>query len=340
MRPDNLSSTRGGAVAEAPEETCASSASASRRRARNPDPVPRRDFGDDFAGDLPNFDDDSGFDERRRRDAYRLRLPGRVLQLPRTLWGRIFGALGFIAVAACLALGYLGVRSFFLRDPRFTIESSSAIQIVGNTHLTRAQLLSVFGEDVERNIFNVPLAERRAELESLPWVEHATVMRLLPNRVRVAIVERTPVAFVRQGKSDRPRRRQRSPSRPRAPNRSPAPAPPKPTKPRSIPSPFVTGISAADPLSTRAARMKIYLASSPTDTRQRPANQISQRLSEVDVSNPEDVKALIPDTDGRCRQPRSTSPFRRDQKFLERYQQVPNSHLQPSGEPSTPSSRP
>jgi hypothetical protein len=45
----------------------------------------------------------------------------------------------------------------------------------------------------------IPLAQRRAELESLPWVEHATVMRLLPNRVRVAIVERTPVAFVRQG---------------------------------------------------------------------------------------------------------------------------------------------
>ena len=33
----------------------------------------------------------------------------------------------------------------------------------------------------------------------LPWVAHATVMRLLPNRMRVSIVERTPVAFVRQG---------------------------------------------------------------------------------------------------------------------------------------------
>ena len=41
--------------------------------------------------------------------------------------------------------------------------------------------------------------ERRAELERLPWVEHATVMRLLPDRLRVSIVERTPVAFVRQG---------------------------------------------------------------------------------------------------------------------------------------------
>ncbi len=80
-----------------------------------------------------------------------------------------------------------------------SIPSSSSIEIVGNAHLTRAQLLSVFGEDVERNIFSVPLVQRRAELESLPWVAHATVMRLLPNRMRVSIVERVPVAFVRQG---------------------------------------------------------------------------------------------------------------------------------------------
>ncbi len=79
---------------------------------------------------------------------------------------------------------------------------SAAIQIAGNSHMSRAQLLSVFGEDVERNVFRIPLAQRRAELESLPWVAHATVMRLLPNRVRVAIVERTPVAFVREGHSD------------------------------------------------------------------------------------------------------------------------------------------
>ena len=65
--------------------------------------------------------------------------------------------------------------------------------------MTKAQLLSIFGGDVERNIFTVSLAERRAELERLPWVEHATVMRLLPDRLRVSIVERTPVAFVRQG---------------------------------------------------------------------------------------------------------------------------------------------
>ena len=86
-----------------------------------------------------------------------------------------------------------------LHDERFVIPSSSAIEIEGNAHVTRAQLLSIFGGDVERNIFTVSLAEQTAELERLPWVAHATVMRLLPNRMRVSIMERTPVAFVRQG---------------------------------------------------------------------------------------------------------------------------------------------
>ncbi len=83
------------------------------------------------------------------------------------------------------------------------IPSSSSIEFEGNTHVTRAQLLGIFGGDVERNIFTVSLEQRRAELERLPWVAHATVMRLLPNRMRVSIVERTPVAFVRQGSQHR-----------------------------------------------------------------------------------------------------------------------------------------
>jgi cell division protein FtsQ len=149
--------------------------------------------------------------------------------------------------------------------------------------VTRAQLLSIFGEDVERNIFNVDLAQRRADLERLPWVAHATVMRLLPNRMRVSVVERTPVAFVRQGNHiglvdaagvllDMPADAKGD---------------------GSYSFPVVSGIAGSDPLSTRAARMKIY--NRFTAELDGSGEKISQELSEVDLSNPEDVKALIPD---------------------------------------------
>jgi cell division protein FtsQ len=198
------------------------------------------------------------------------------------------------------------------------VPSSDSIQIAGNSHLTRAQLLSVFGEDVDRNVFEIPLADRRAELESLPWVAHATVMRLLPNRVRVAIVERTPVAFVRQGTQiglvdangvvfDLP-----------SPEDSPAGNTPQ------YSFPVLTGISVADPLSTRAARMRIYLGFvAAVDA---SGENVSHRLSEVDLSNPEDVKAIIPDAPGSATAGPDILVHFGEEKFLERYRQY-EAHL-------------
>jgi cell division protein FtsQ len=178
--------------------------------------------------------------------------------------------------------GAVIIRSYLLHDPRFVIPSSDQIETVGNVHLTRAQLLSVFGADVERNIFKVPLAERRADLERLPWVQRATVMRLLPNTLRVQVVERTPVAFVRQGSAiglvdgsgvllDMPASDAGDPH---------------------YSFPVLTGLSASDPLSMRAARLEIYRRF--MKELDRSGEKVTENLSEVDVSNPEDVKALIP----------------------------------------------
>ncbi len=108
-------------------------------------------------------------------------------------------------------------------------------------------------------------------------------MRLLPNRMRVSIVERTPVAFVRQG------------SRIGLVDANGVlldmPMDTKATDHYSFP--VVTGVSAGDAQSTRAARMKIFERF--TSELDGSGEKISQELSEVDLSNPEDVKALIPD---------------------------------------------
>ena len=42
----------------------------------------------------------------------------------------------------------------------------------------------------------MPLEQRKKQLEQIPWVQSASVMRLLPNRLKIVIHERTPVAFV------------------------------------------------------------------------------------------------------------------------------------------------
>ena len=213
-------------------------------------------------------------------------------------------------------------NSFLLHDAHFVVPDSESIQIAGNSHLTRAQVLSVFGEDVGRNIFLIPLNERRAELESLPWVEHATVMRLLPGRVRVAIVERTPVAFVRQGSQvglvdangvlfDLPGPGEDVSGTAAAARNAP-----------HYSFPVLTGISTGDPLSTRAARMKIYLDfMAALDA---TGEDISHKVSEVDVSNPEDVRAILPDA-GAGSGADILVHFG-DEKYLERYHQY-QAHL-------------
>ena len=261
---------------EAPEERYASESTGPRRVSASPNRKLRRDFVEDFADD-PYGDDDAPV--ARRKSGVRVKFRG----LPTTKWGRIFAGC---ALLLCLGVGvaaFLMARESLLHDERFVIPSSSAIEFDGNTHVTRAQLLGIFGEDVDRNIFKISLERRRAELESLPWVAHATVMRLLPNRMRVSIVERTPVAFVRQG------------SRIGLVDADGVlldmPMDAKVKEHYSFP--VVTGISANDPLSTRAARMKIFERF--TADLDGAGEKISEQLSEVDLSNPEDVKVLIPD---------------------------------------------
>ena len=280
---------------EAPERDYAREPVVPRRTSAAPKRKLRRDLSEDFADDFPE-DEDAPAGRRQRGVKLRLRWG-----MPRTKWGRIAAALGLMLVAGACAGALWLARDMVMRDPRFFIPSASAIEIQGNQHLTRDELVNIFGQDVERNIFHVSLAERRAQLQRLPWVQQATVMRLLPNRLRVLIVERTPVAFVRQGSRiglvdasgvllDMPLHGEGN---------------------AHYSFPVVTGILASDPASTRAARMKIF-AQFTTDL-DSSGEKISQKLSEVDLSNPEDVRALIPD------QGKDVLVHFGDKDFLSRY---------------------
>ena len=221
-------------------------------------------------------DEDEAFLRSRRRVAVRRSF------LPRSRWGRIGFAVGAVVLLGGLAgLGY-AVHNFAAHDPRFRIDSSDNIQILGNSEVTQAELLSVFGGDMGRNVFFVPLEVRRVELEHLPWVETATVMRLLPNQLRLSVTERTPIAFVRDGGTiglvDR--------------DGVLLAMAPQTMAAKHYSFPVITGITANDPPSTRAARMKIYqrfIAEIDSG-----GEKLSSQLSEVDIADPEDVKALVP----------------------------------------------
>lgn len=89
--------------------------------------------------------------------------------------------------------------SFFLYSPRVALTNLDQIEVTGNRYVTRQSIVEWFAKDEGKSVLLVPLDDRRKALENIPWVEHAVVSRILPDRIRVELVERTPVAFLRTG---------------------------------------------------------------------------------------------------------------------------------------------
>lgn len=268
---------RGSAVLDAPEESLAPE-----REWTVPEPAPPGTLhpGLDPASSSVSYSD-PGTDRgrgRKQRGPYQLRVG-----VPGSAAGRVALGVSALFVVGLLTAGLLAARYSILHNGRFTLAAPENIQVEGNHHLSRDGVVDVFGSDLRHNIFDSPLDVRQADLQRLPWVDRATVMRLLPNRIRVNIVERTPVAFVRQGSRvglvdasgvllDMPQDIAGDPN---------------------YSFPVLTGISQDDPISVRASRMAIYQRF--VQALDSGGAKRTQGISEVDVSNPEDLKALIAD---------------------------------------------
>jgi len=221
---------------------------------------------------------------------------------PSSKAGRISLLLATVIVLGGLAVSAYLLKSYLDRDAHFRINGAGNIGASGLTEVSRAELLPVFGEDIGRNIFYVPLAERRKQLEEIPWIEKATVMRLLPDQIRVSVVERQPVAFTRIGSQiglvDA--------------NGVLLTMPAAMMAQRNYSFPVVTGIDAHDPPEARKARMAVYQRLlGELDAN---GQKLSAQISEIDLSDPDDARVLMPEQGGDI-----LAHFGQDQ-FLERYQ--------------------
>jgi cell division protein FtsQ len=210
------------------------------------------------------------------------RVPARRNPLPKRTATKLLWAVLAIIVAAVFAVSAAAFYRYSEHSWRFRLQSSDNIEMTGLGNVTRAQIMEVMGGDIGRNIFFIPLDQRKKQLEQIPWVESASVMRFAPERIRIEIHERTPVAFARvgskvmlvdaggvlmelSGKS-------------------------------KFSFPVILGMSSSEPLSTRGARMKIY--NQLIQQLDSSGAHYSRDLSEVDLTDPEDVKALTNDSDG------------------------------------------
>lgn len=74
------------------------------------------------------------------------------------------------------------------------------IVVRGNVRLSTAEVEGLMADLRRENILRVPLDRYQHRLLESPWIERATLARVLPGTIHVAIVERTPLAIARVGR--------------------------------------------------------------------------------------------------------------------------------------------
>jgi cell division protein FtsQ len=166
---------------------------------------------------------------------------------------------------------------FLLYSPQLLLLKPDQIEVTGNHNVAREEILKLFIPDRSRSVVRIPLGTRREEIQQLPWVEEASVQRILPNHVRVFITERTPVAFFRNGAElalidgqgvllDRPAG-------------------------EDFHFPIITGLSESVPREERAKRVATYLEFMRDVDLVRSGS--SERVSELDLGNPRNLQAVL-----------------------------------------------
>jgi cell division protein FtsQ len=206
--------------------------------------------------DMDDDDDTGPVRSRPRRFSEEIKRPW---WRPASRFGRILLASAAVGVLSVITICAYALTNFLEHDARFRIAGTTNIQAAGLAQVSRKQL------------------------EHIPWIEHATVMRLLPDQIRISVVERKPIAFVRQGPQvdliDA--------------NGVLLVEPPAIMSQHHYSFPVVTGIDSRDPITGRRARMEVYQRLvSELDSNGR---RLSDQVSEIDLHDPEDARVLMPE---------------------------------------------
>ena len=181
-----------------------------------------------------------------------------------------------LAGALIVTAGAYSAR-YLLYSPQMLLMKPDQIEVTGNHIVAREDVQKLFVHDRNRSVLRIPLDTRRAQIADLPWVEEASVQRILPNRLRVLITERTPIAFFRNGTEltlidahgvllDRP-------------------------EGEDFHFPIVTGLSENLPREDREKRMQTYQEFMKATDLVKPGS--SDTVSELDLSNLRDLRVVL-----------------------------------------------
>lgn len=106
---------------------------------------------------------------------------------------------GLLASVFALAWVSMQAQEMLSSDARFKVagvEDRDSIVVSGVNRASMRAIQRVFERDAGRSLIEIDPDDRRMRLRTVEWVRDATVRRIWPNRIHVAIIEREPVAFL------------------------------------------------------------------------------------------------------------------------------------------------
>jgi len=192
---------------------------------------------------------------------------------------------GIVVLLLLIPIGYGGYRLavFGSTSPDFSLTSADDVILTGNQFVSRDEAMNALGlPSAGRlspglNIFKMSMEEKRRQLESIPWVERATLTRAYPNRLAVHLEERVPVAFVQV--NGQLKLADRNGVLLEKPDRA------------TFNFPVVTGLDAVGGPTERASRLSVFMDFS-RDLAGEAASS-GWMVSEVDLADPDDLKAML-----------------------------------------------
>ncbi len=109
-------------------------------------------------------------------------------------------ATGSAYVLACAVLcfstywtGITAVRKFVFENPHFAL---AEVIVENKGVITDSQIIHLSGAQLGQDIFTIDLEKLRHNLVIIPMIREVSVQRILPNKLRIEVEERTPVAEV------------------------------------------------------------------------------------------------------------------------------------------------
>ncbi|OFV95958.1 MAG: hypothetical protein A3F68_09435 [Acidobacteria bacterium RIFCSPLOWO2_12_FULL_54_10] len=187
-----------------------------------------------------------------------------------------------VAIAALAGYGTWAVNDTLQNHERFTL---AEVTLLGTEHVAQSEIQEKFSSDRGGSVFRIPMEERRQEIEQITWVKSASIGRFFPNRIKVYVEERVPVAFSVSGDGidlvDE--------------DGVLLGYPPE----AKFDLPVVRGLSEKDSAEDRQAKMKLFMAVS-REIASGDENW-SKVVSEVDLTDPRDARIVVADNAGAVR---------------------------------------